>query len=108
MADFFIRAGNRLPAFEATLLRDGVVADLTGAVSVQLIYRPEAGGGAVVRTAQVIGDPILGKVRYAWVADDTALVGIFLMYIEVTWAGGVTESFPNRSHNKFAVTSIFG
>lgn len=107
MADFFIRVGNRLPAFEATLLRDGVVANLTGAVSVQLIYRPEAGGAAVVRTAQVV-DAALGKVRYAWVADDTALVGIFLMYVQVTWAGGVTESFPNRSHNKFAVTSIFG
>jgi hypothetical protein len=106
MADFFIRKDNRLPAIEAVLLRQGKPADLTNAVSVQFVYRPEAGGAVVSRTAAIV-DVLLGTVKYEWAAEDTAAVGIFIMYFEVTWPGGVLESFPNRAHNKFAVTPLF-
>lgn len=107
MADFFIRKGDRLPAIEAELLRRGQVADLTLASSVQLIYRPEAGGAVVTRTAQIVNAK-LGTVKYDWAAEDTATVGIFLAYFQVTWPGTVLESFPNRAHNKFSVTPVFG
>jgi hypothetical protein len=107
MADFFIRKDERAPAIEADLTRQGKVVDLTGAVSVELIYQPEAGGTVVTRTAQIVS-ATLGTVKYDWVAQDTATVGIYLCYFRVTWPSGILESFPNRSHNKFAVTPIFG
>ncbi|MDO8706429.1 MAG: hypothetical protein Q7J84_15930 [Sulfuricaulis sp.] len=107
MADFFIRKGDRLPAIEAELSRQGKVADLTLASSVQLIYQPEAGGVVVTRAAQIVS-ALLGTVKYSWAAEDTATVGIFLIYFQVTWPGGILESFPNRAHNKFSVTPIFG
>lgn len=106
MADFFIRKGDRAPAIEAELTRQGKVADLTLATSVQLIYRPEAGGAELSRTAQII-NAALGTVKYDWAAEDTASVGIFIFYWRVTWPGTIPESFPNRSHKKFAVTPLF-
>jgi hypothetical protein len=106
MADFFIRKGDRAPAIRAGLTREGKVADLTLATGVQFIYQAEAGGTVITRTATII-NAVLGLVEYNWAVEDTATVGVFKMYWSVTWPTAIPESFPNRSHNKFAVTPLF-
>lgn len=96
MADFHVRTGNRLPAIEATLYRDRKVADLTGASTVHLIYRPAAGGAIITKTAAFVEALTGGKVKYAWAANDTDTVGEYEAYWRVTYATGEQESFPNN------------
>lgn len=103
MADFTIRAGTTLPPIEGELTRGKKLADITGATSARLIYKPEGGGADVIRNAIIVSvKPAI--VQYGWVAADTLTPGIYLAYWEVEYAGGVKESFPSRGRFKFAVT----
>jgi hypothetical protein len=104
MSDYHIRADNLLPEIEATLYRDRKVANLTGATSVELIYRPKAGGTVITKTGSFVGAMTSGVVKYSWISGDTATVGDYEAYWRVTYAPSVYESFPNNGFFTFSIT----
>lgn len=105
MADFHIRNGDLLPAIEATLYRDDKVADLTNASGVTLLYRLNTGGIVTIKTAIFSGALIDGKVKYSWLAGDTATIGLYEAYWLITYVSGEVESFPNNGFFTMKITS---
>jgi hypothetical protein len=103
MADFHVRKGDRLPAIEAQLFRDDGVVNLTGVTSVELRWRPVAGGTVVVKSATVT-DAAAGKVKYEWGVGDTDTAGVYAALWRVTFADGRKASYPNQGFFRFAVT----
>lgn len=111
MADWTIKAFDRLPSIQATLN-----ADLTTALGVDFIMRPAAGGTAKVNTAAVIvssAPPVFdgtGKltsggsvVRYDWLAADTDTPGSYQAEWEVHWPGPKTQTFPTLTYHTIDV-----
>lgn len=96
MADFTIKRHDTLPALQATLKRDGVAIDLTTAVSVKLIMKPQAGGSVVTGTC-TITTPASGLVTYNWISADTAVAGVYDLEFEITWPASKKETVPNDS-----------
>jgi len=103
--DFTIKRGDRLPKLRATL-RDslGALPNLTGA-TVKFIMNDKSTGASTVAdgACDVIGDPTLGVVEYAWALNDTRIASTYNGEFEVTYADGKDETFPNA---KFIVIKI--
>src|SRR4051794_13405635 len=51
-----------------------------------------------VRSPAMLVDPADALVRYIWVAGDTDTAGAYNAEIEVTWAPGQVETFPNDGY----------
>ncbi len=98
MADFTLKAFDRLPSIQATLATGGQAVNLTGA-TVDFIMRPAAGGAVKVNAAAVIVTPASGVVRYDWTALDTNTPGSYQAEWEVHWADGRTQTFPTTSYH---------
>ena len=94
MADFVLKAYDRLPSIQATLS-----ADLTTAVSVDFIMRPAAGGTVKVNADAVIVDAAEGVVRYDWEAADTDTAGSYKAEWEVHWPSSKTQTFPTATYH---------
>lgn len=106
MADFEIKAHDRLPSIRAQLLTeaDETPVDLTGASSVRFVMTTAVGAVSKVSAAAVIETPAtLGIVRYDWLAADTNLPGKYLGEWEVTWVGGKKQTFPTGSYHTIEV-----
>lgn len=92
---FLIKAGNTLPALEATLIKaDGAKADLTGA-TVRFLMR--AYGGPVFERVAEVRDAAEGVVWVVFERADT-LAGIYQAEFEVLYHDGSFETFPNAGH----------
>ena len=102
MADFSIGKGDRLPAIEAELLQGEKAVNLTGA-TVEIRYRPQAGGAVTTKTASIT-DAAKGCVSYGWVSGDTDTAGVYVARWRVTYADGKKSSFPNVGFIKIAIT----
>lgn len=102
MADFTIRKGDRLPAIQAQLLDGETPVTLAGA-TIELRYRPVAGGTVTAKTAAIV-DPLTGTVKYEWAANDTDTAGVYAAAWRVTFADGRKSSYPNVGFFKIAVT----
>ena len=99
MADFTIKANDRLPSIKATLS-----ADLTTALGVDFIMRAKTGSVTPkVNAAAVIEDAANGVVRYDWLAVDTNTPGEYQAEWEVHWPGPKTQTFPTTSYHTIAV-----
>lgn len=102
MADFSIKAHDRLPAIRAQL-QDALTeqpVDLTNAQSCQFIMSTVVGATPVIAATAVMEVPLnLGIVRYDWTALDTAVPGKFVAEWEVTWVGGKQQTFPTGSYH---------
>jgi len=93
------------PAIQSTL-RDGngVVVDVTGStIQFKMKMRePARGRGDMSRlvglkvdaAGGIVGAGTDGVVSYTWVAGDTDTPGDYVAEWEVTFGGGVIESFP--------------
>lgn len=104
MADFHIRAGNRLPAIECDLFEADKPADLTTVTLVELRYKPKTGGAVIVKTGEIVtASP--GKVRYQWAAGDTNTAGVYLAAWRVTYSGGRSADYPNQGGFHIAITN---
>lgn len=86
MATFYIKRGDTGPALRYDLLPSTV--DLTGA-SVVFNMR-----GAVDRAPVRIVTASPPVVEYEWQAGDTATTGLRPAEFEVTYPGGLVETFP--------------
>jgi hypothetical protein len=100
---FYIKRGDRLPAFTRTLEdANGNPVDLTGG-TVQFRMLPVQGGSLITGAATVTA-ATAGLVRYNWAAGDTDLVGMFLAEWEATFSGQV-ETFPNGGYDVVRITA---
>jgi hypothetical protein len=98
VADFTIKANDRLPAIQATLS-----ADLTTATGVKFIMKTATGSTIKVNSTAIIVTPASGVVRYDWLAVDTDTPGKYLAEWEVTWTGGKKQTFPTLTFHAIDV-----
>lgn len=106
MADFSIKAHDRLPSIRAQLMTeaDEQPVDLTAAQSVRFIMTTAVGSVSKVSAVAVVEDPpTTGIVRYDWTAEDTNTPGQYLAEWEVTWVGGKKQTFPTGSYHTISV-----
>lgn len=106
MADFEIKAHDRLPSIRAQLMTetDEVPVDLTAASSVRFIMTTAVGASSKVSAVAVVeSPPSAGIVRYDWIAADTDTPGKYLGEWEVTWVGGKKQTFPTGSYHTIEV-----
>ena len=98
-ADFTLKAHDRLPAIQATLLASDTAVDLSTATGVKFIMATAVGATPKVNATAVIEDAAAGVVRYDWLAVDTDAPGSYLAEWQVTWADGRKQSFPTLTYH---------
>jgi len=97
MSDFVIKEGDRDPAIEATLERDGSPYDLSDARRVDIVI------GAlrdppIVDAQTTITDAADGTVRYIWQLGDTDEPGTYRTEWIVTTPSGAEATFPDAGY----------
>ena len=101
---FYVKQNDTSPSILATL-KDaaGAAVSLAGA-SVRLHMRKIGFTQVTVDQAATIVTAASGEVRYDWVAADTAAVGSYEAEIEVSYADGSIETFPNDGFIRVEIT----
>jgi hypothetical protein len=99
VADFTLKAHDRLPSIRATLSTDNVPVDLTTATGVKFIMKSATGTGVKVNATAAIVDFSSGIVQYDWIAVDTDTPGSYLGEWQVTWSTGKPQTFPTLSYH---------
>lgn len=103
MADFTLKANDRLPSIAAVLATgSGTPLNLTGA-AVKFIMRAKTGGAPKVNTAAVIVDATAGSVRYDWTATDTNTAGSWQAEWQITWSDGKQQTVPTLTYHTIDV-----
>lgn len=102
--DFSIKVGDTAPDLELYCEdANGNRVDIQGA-TVKFVMASVGGGTAKVDAAaqnRQVGtgsDGTKGKVGYPWVAGNTDTADDFYGEMQVTFAGGALETFPNDRH----------
>ncbi|HEU02486.1 hypothetical protein LCGC14_0273720 [marine sediment metagenome] len=102
-----LKRGDRSPIFDSVMRdRDGNPISLLGATA-RFLMRDATDRSNVVIVAPativnplaVAPDPDLGRITYSWSATDTVTPGKFEAEVEVTFAGGIVETFPNVGYH---------
>ena len=105
-----LKRGDLGPIFDSTIRdRDGNALSLVGATA-RFLMRDStdrsnvvAAAATIVNPAAVAPDPDLGRITYAWTAPDTQAPGKFDAEVEVTFAGGIVETFPNVGYHQVVI-----
>jgi len=93
---FYIKQNDTSPSMLATLQdANGVAVNITSATV--NFYMGNINGNIVNSTATIV-DAEAGKVRYDWVALDTANSGMYQAEFEVIYADASKETFPNNDY----------
>lgn len=88
-----IKKGDTRPTVKATL-SSGSLASAT----VKFIMKNRDTGAVVINASATITDAPNGKVQYSWSAGQTATAGTFLAEFQVTFSGGLVETYPNSDY----------
>ncbi len=104
MADYTIKQNDTSKKIEATL-KDvaGVAVNLTGATVVFSMWLKRSRTLKVDEASATIVVAASGTVEYQWVAADTDTAGDYEGEFEVTFSGGLIETFPNDRNIQIAV-----
>lgn len=94
--------GDRLPKIRRTLQLDGAAVDLTGA-SLRFRMRKDGASANAVDAVATIVTPASGIVEYAWAEGDTSTPGVYTAEWEVTFAGGLAETWQETLEVKAAL-----
>jgi len=95
---FTIKQGDTSPALLADLETPSrEPAQLVGA-TVLFHMRSSRPNAQPLVAPVVVVDAELGRVRYDWQPEDTAVSGDFEAEFEVTYADGSIETFPNEGY----------
>ena len=109
MATYIKRVDDTLPAFSATLTRNGTAFDLNAAgnfvASAALRYRLR---GATTWTERALTIPAgsSGLVTYTWASGEPAAAGLYDFVVRVTFTTTDTQTFPNGDgYGTFQITA---
>jgi hypothetical protein len=103
VADFTIKANDRLPSIQATLSSGGSALNLATATAVKFIMKTAVGSTIKVNSAATIVTPADGVVRYDWAAIDTDTPGEYVAEWEITWTGGKKQTVPTLTYHEVTV-----
>ncbi len=89
-----LKRGDLLPALEVTITNadTGVPVNLATATSVRIIGTRN--WVALFNDTTPTRDNPAGKVTHTWLAAETAVAGRIAIEVEVTWPGGMVQTFP--------------
>ena len=102
MADWSMKAHDRLPSIQATLTSGGTPVDLTGA-TVNFIMVPTKGTTPMVDAAAVIVNATSGVVRYDWQTGDTATPGTYQAEWQITFSDGRKQTAPTLTYHSISI-----
>jgi len=97
-----LKQNDTFPPLEATLSDSKGAIDLTLAEKVELVMKLKTGSTVVEGQCEVLPGTE-GKVKYAWAAGDTAVVGVWEVEFKITWGPGEVESVPNASYDEIEI-----
>jgi hypothetical protein len=101
--DFTIKKGDLLPALAATLQpATGQTFTLAGATVRLVMWNAKA--VKIAAGVCTVVDATARTVRYDWLAGDTDTAEGYLATFQVTFPGGVVETFPNGTALVIRVT----
>ncbi len=99
---FYIKEGDRLPYYTATLQdENGDAVNITGNTGVTFRFRS---GQTLISGAGVVVSASAGTVRYEWGASDTLIPGQYDVEVVVAYAGG-NQTFPSAGYGKIEIQS---
>jgi hypothetical protein len=105
VADFTIKAHDRLPAISATLVdADQAPFPIPDGATVLFVMANATSRIVKVNAAAVVVDANVGKVRYQWAIGDTATPGDYVAEWQVT-AGGLAQTFPSAGYNTVTIVA---
>jgi hypothetical protein len=102
VSDFVIKEGDRDPAIEATLRRDGSPYDLSDARRVDVVIGTLR-DPPVVDAQATITDAANGTVRYIWQFGDTDEPGTYRTEWVVTTLSGAETTFPDDGYKTVTI-----
>jgi hypothetical protein len=83
---------------------NGAVVDLTGASAIKyMLWIPGAASAAVNAAMTVVGAATNGTVSYTPTALQSAIAADYLEEIEVTYSGGLKQTFPALGPHKVRI-----
>lgn len=100
------------PSIAITCTSDGSAKDLTGAASAKFLMGTIDGAG--VATTKVEGtmsfdaDRSTGLTYYEWQTTDLDTAGTYKVEVEITWADGKVQTFPEDSYLEIVVMADVG
>lgn len=98
MADITLKQHDRLPVLLAALKNpDGSAVNLAGA-AVKFIMKLPTTTATKINTAATITSASTGGVSYGWAAADTDTAGQYQAEFEVTFSGGLIQTYPNGGY----------
>lgn len=101
---FFVKQNDTSPSLRAKLVDgNGAAANLLGC-TVRFHMRLGFGGAVKIDNSASIVDAAAGIVQYNWAPSDTDTVGQFIGEFEVTFPGGIIETFPNSSNIQITIS----
>ena len=113
MADFEIKANDRLPSIEAVLGfgTGSTQADLDGLAAVlgnpgtrvSFIMRKDGDPAPKIDKLATIVDAAARRVRYEWAVGDTDAPGVYKAEWEVVYPDGKAQTFPLKTYHEVAV-----
>lgn len=108
---FSIKQNDTRPLFVVVLKDDfgeptEAPVNLTTAGGTAFFNMRAVSGGAVkiTRGTALVTNAAAGEITYSWTASDTNTVGAYEAELEVQWAGGKVETFPNDGYWEINVT----
>ncbi len=105
-----MKRGDRLPALTLTITDAGAPVDLTAATAIRLIVRAAADRSTdpPLIDATIPARPADGVLSYPWADGDTATAGEYRVEVEVTWPGGLRQTFPGDTYGALRILPDLG
>lgn len=82
--------------------------DLSNATTAKLMRLPEGGGALQTLTLAFVEPRTLGQVIRDWQTGDNAVANVYRCEVEVTYADGSVETFPNTGVYTMTVEADLG
>ena len=100
---FYIKQNDTSPVLQATLKdSSGNVINISGASA--RLHIQDYEGSLVLSSAMEIVDELGGVVKYSWQSGDTSDSGSYYAEIQVDYAYGSVETFPNTGNLPLVIT----